>query len=127
MEILRDYNFLIWAAQHYEEFHTTCDFLEDIKRIKYIKKALTKYKNSGEIKERYILNHLIVLNNVFGPENTCKILFLKMTDHIDCLKPFLVYLNMLPDNIYGLEYPIDTTTIKMDQNIVEILRGMRRG
>lgn len=126
MEILNDDNFLIWAAQHYESFHTTEDFMEDIKRIKYLKKIITKYEQSNIIKERVVLNHLIILNNVFGPDNLCKILFLKMNNQMRYIKPFLIYLNILPDKISGLDHSIDTTSIEMDNNIVQILRNIRR-
>ena len=76
---LTDDNFLIYCAKHYDnpQCHSTEEFIEDLKRIKYIKKLITKYIESDELRERLIMNHLIVLNNVFGAEHLSKILYLK--------------------------------------------------
>lgn len=125
MQLIDNGNFLLWAAANYDPLqrHSTAEFVEDLGRIKYIKKLVTKYIETGELKERLILNHLIVLNNVFGPENLCKIVFFKMEKQLCYIKPFLVYLNVLPERVYGIKStPIDTTEIMMDQRIVEALR-----
>jgi len=100
------------------------EFNEDIKRIKYIKKLLTRYENSGELNERLVLNHLIILNNVFGPEFLSMILYLKMKNCMRLLKPFLVFLSIMPDIITGVndDSVIYTDVIDMDQHIVEVLR-----
>ncbi len=125
-ERLTDENFLIYAARHYDnpQCHTTDEFMEDLKRLKYIKKLLTRYSESGELKERLILNHLIVLNNVFGADHLCKILYLKMKGQFNCVVPFLVLLHVMPDRILNVrnEDVVDTTSIEMDQRIVERLR-----
>jgi hypothetical protein len=100
------------------------EFYEDLRRIKYIKKLITRYLQSGDLKERLILNHLTILNNVFGPEVLVKILFLKMEDQMKYIKPFLVMLNICPEVVHnvGKEARIFTDSIPMDQNIVEALR-----
>jgi hypothetical protein len=125
-DILNNDNFLIYCAKNYDnpQCHSTEEFIEDIRRIKYIKKLITRYVESGDLKERLILNHLIILNNVFGAEVLCKILFFKMRNEFKYIKPFLILLNILPQKIYnvGNENFIETDLIPLDQNIVEVLR-----
>lgn len=125
-EKLGDDNFLIYAAKHYDNSHccSTDEFLEDLKRIKYIKKLFTRYVETGELKERLILNHIIVLNNMFGAEHVCRILYLKLGDYFMYIMPFLVLLNVLPDKLYNIkdQSVIDLNMITMDTNIVEKLR-----
>lgn len=125
-ETLNDDNFLIYAAKHYDNSHccSTDEFLEDLKRLKYIKKLLTRYIDTGELKERLILNHIIVLNNMFGAGHVCRILYLKLGDYFMYIMPFLVLLNVLPDKLYNIkdESVIDLDMITMDAKIVEKLR-----
>lgn len=128
-ELLTANNFLLYAAQTYDNkaCHSTCEFLEDIKRIKYIKKLITRYVQTGELKERLILNHIIVLNNVFGPYHLTRMLFLKMGDQMKYVKPFLVALSIFPDRIINVGEQnaiVDTDTIPMDQTIVSSLRKL---
>ena len=126
MEILTNSNFLIWAAARYDhqQRHTTEEFFEDLRRIKYIKKLITKYTETGELKERLILNHLIVLCNVFGPEALNKILFLKMEKQMTYIKPFLIMMNVWKEKISGVgdDKVVDTNLIPLDMKIVESLR-----
>lgn len=125
-EKLTEKNFLLFCAYHYDnaQYASTEDFIEDINRVKYIKKLITRYMDNGELKERLILNHIIVLNNCFGPEVLCKILYLKLRNQMRYVKPFLILLNVLPEKIYnvGDESVIDTDLIDMDAAIVEKLR-----
>lgn len=123
---LTEENFLLYCASHYDNSHyaTTEDFLEDINRIKYIKKLITRYTEYGELKERLILNHIIILYNCFGAEVTCKILYFKLKTHMKYIKPFLILLNILPKTIrnVGEELVIDTDDIEMDATIISKLR-----
>lgn len=125
-EKLTDKNFLLFCAHHYDnaQYASTEDFIEDLNRIKYIKKLVTRYVESGDLKERLILNHIIVLNNCFGPEALCKILYLKLFNQMKYIKPFLILLNILPDRIFnvGDEKIIETDLIGMDELIVSKLR-----
>lgn len=127
-ELLTNENFLIFCAQHYNanRYYTDDEFIEDLNRIKYIKKLITRYIENDDLKERLILNHIIVLNNVFGPEVTCKILYLKLKTQMKYIKPFLVLLNIMPEIIYNVdtEYMIDTNLIDMDIHIVNVLRKL---
>ena len=125
-EMLTDKNFLLFCAHHYNSSHyaLTEDFIEDINRIKYIKKLVTRYIDTGELKHRLILNHIIILNNCFGPEILCKILYLKLKSQMKYIKPFLILLNILPEKLYNVndEKVIDTNFIEMDQTIIDRLR-----
>lgn len=125
-DLLNDKNFLIYCASHYDNarYISTEDFLEDLNRIKYIKKLITRYIEYGELKERLILNHIIVLNNCFGAEVCCKILYFKLKTQMKYIKPFLVLLNILPERLLnvGNEKIIDTNLIDMDEEIVARLR-----
>jgi hypothetical protein len=128
MDKLSSDNYLLYAAKHYDnpQCYSNEEFFEDLNRLKYIKKLLTRYKTSGELKDRLILNHLIVLNNVFGPVPLCRILYLKMKQYYDCLMPFLVLLNIMPETLYNIENEstIYLDTILMDMVIVERLRNI---
>jgi hypothetical protein len=126
--VLTDKNFLLYASKHYDNVQcsSTDEFLADICRVKYIRKLITRYIESGELKERLILNHLIILNNLFGPEALGRILFLKLEDYMRYIKPFLILLNIMPDKVWNVREagPIDTTGIPMDPNIIKVLRSI---
>lgn len=123
---LTNENFILFCASHYDnyQYHSTEEFVEDLNRIKYIKKLITRYLEKGELKERLILNHLIILNNCFGGNATCRILYLKMKEQMKYVKPFLILLNILPEKMFniGEEKEIDTNLIPMDLIIIERLR-----
>jgi len=130
-EKLTDENFLLYCAHNYDnpQCHSTEEFLEDIKRIKYIKKLITRYIESGELKERLVLNHITILYNVFGPEHLCRILYLKMKHQFQYVKPFLILLNIMPERLYNIkdETVVDTRLIAMDQKIIKQLREITNG
>jgi hypothetical protein len=130
-ENLTDENFLIYCAKHYDnpQCHSTEEFMEDLKRIKYIKKLLTRYVEGGDLKERLILNHIIILSNVFGAEHLARILYLKMKYQYKYIKPFLVLLNIMPERLLNIkdEKLIDTNMISMDETIIKQLRKLSNG
>jgi len=101
---LNDDNFMIYAMKAYDKPNCIMsEFEEDIKRLKYIKRLIKRYKITGELKDRLILNHIIILSNVFGVEATVRMLFYKIDDSdYDVLKTFLLYLNFMPKVIYGI-------------------------
>lgn len=126
-EKIDDKNFVLFCAKHYDNCQCTSteEFLEDLKRIKYIKKLFTRYEQSGDLKERLILNHLIILNNVFGPDHLVRILFFKMETQLVYLKPFLILMNILPEVVHNIGKEgrtIYTDDIPLDPLIVEALR-----
>ena len=122
---LNDDNFLIYAMKCYNAPHCIMsEFESDIKRTKYLKRLFRRYKITKSLKERLILNHIILLNNVFGPEATARILFYKIDERdYDILKTFLGYLNIAPETIYGIKgKTISVAEIPIDVNVAEILR-----
>ena len=124
-ERLTNKNFILYCASHYDSYqYNDEEFLEDLNRLKYIRKLVTRYIDKGELKERLILNHIIILNNMFGPEALCKILFLKLRDQMYYIKPFLILLEILPDIIHNIDNDeiIDTNLIPMCEEIIEKLR-----
>lgn len=127
IEQLDETNFLLYAAKHYDNPHCfdTLEFYEDLNRFKYIKRLFNRYEESGELKERLIINHLTVLYNVFGGEATTRMLFLKLRGHHHYLKPFLILLSYMPEVVKGIG--IDgkdyvSSDIVMDEVIVTKLR-----
>jgi hypothetical protein len=125
-EKLTEDNFLLFCAKHYDNsrYASTEEFVEDLNRIKYIKKLLTRYIESGDLRERLLLNHIIILNNCFGPEALCKIFYLKLKPQMKYIKPFLILLNVLPEKIYNVadDSVIETDLIEIDYEIVKRLR-----
>jgi len=124
---LNDDNFLMYAIKCYTSPHCIqSEFDGDIKRTKYLKRLFRRYKITKSVKERLILNHIILLNNVFGPAATARILFYRIDERdYDILKSFLAYLNIMPDVIYGIRGKnIYTQDIPLEQNILEILRAI---
>lgn len=124
-ENLNDDNFLIYAMKNYNSPNCIIsEFHDDIKRIKYIKRLIRKYKITKDLKERLILNHIIVLSNVFGAEATTRILFYKIDEKdYDVLKTFLIFLNLLPKIVSGINgRNINTNVISLDWNVVSRLR-----
>ena len=123
---LTEENFLIYAMKCYNAPHCILsEFESDIKRTKYLKRLFRRYRVTKILKERLILNHIIVLYNVFGAEATIRMLFLKCRGMEILLKPFLVFLNLLPDKIenIGIENKtIYTNTIDIDLTILKKLR-----
>lgn len=118
-------NFLIYAAKHYISPHyIEQEFFSDLKRIKYIKRLIQKYRYSGELKERLILNHIIMVYNVFETEACTKILFFKLNiKDYQVLKTFLVYLRYMPDVIIGVNGKnIISSDIVIDLNVANVLR-----
>ena len=130
IEELNHKNFELWSAQHYQnkQYSTLEEFVEDLDRLKHIKKLITKYIERSELRERLILNHIIILNNVFGPEPTCKLLYLKFEDTFEIIKPFLVYINIIQTKITNVNNKsvIDLDSIGMNSEIVKILRNISK-
>ena len=96
MTILNEDNFEEYAVRNYRNVNcvSVLEFLDDLKKIKYIKRLINKYSEKGELRERLILNHIIFLSNVFGVEATVQMLKFKLEeDQHKSLNSFFVYLN----------------------------------
>ena len=128
---LNEKNFLLYAMKEYN--NPQCvdvdEFNDDLKKIKYIKRLLNQYISEVNLKERLLLNHIIVFFNVFTTKAATRILFYKMEEEFwPMLKTFLFYLNYMPEDrvesINGRE--ILVTDIPMDQRIIDSLRQFDR-
>ena len=122
---LNEDNFMMYAMKCYAAPNCIMsEFEGDIKRTKYLKRLFRRYKVTKTLKERLIINHIILLNNVFGPDVTARILFYRIDERdFDILKTFLLYLNILPEVVRGIRgKTIHTAEIPVDMNIAEILR-----
>jgi hypothetical protein len=104
IENLCDDNFLIYAMKSYDKPNCIMsEFEEDLKRIKYVKRLIKRYRLSGNLKERLILNHLIILANVFGVEASVRMIFYRFDrEDFDILKTFLMFLNYMPTTVGGI-------------------------
>ena len=123
-EKLNEANFLIYAMHHYDntQCYSLAEFEDDLKKFLYLKKLISRYKNNGDLKERLILNHIIVLYNLFG-EATTKMLFYKVDEECwDVLTTFLVYLNLMPEII--VDYGIILSEVILDENVISKLRNI---
>ncbi len=124
---LNEENFMLYAMKCYTSPHCIIsEFEGDIKRTKYLKRLFRRYKITKSLKERLIMNHIILLNNVFGPEATARILFYKTDERdYDILKTFLDYLDIMPDFVYGINgKTILSSDLPLDMNVAEILRNI---
>lgn len=129
MDLSSDYNltnknFILFAARNYSSASCTTieEFENDVKRFQYLKKLFSKYKSGKDLKVRLILNHIIILQNIFGPQNTTKMLFLKLDGHYKELVPFLRKVNLLPDIIkYVNGTIINTRDIEMEPLVTALI------
>ena len=129
MKKLTEETFLLYAAKHYDnpQLQSEEEFYDDLKKFKYIKRLFNKYSESGELKERLILNHIVVLTNVFGPEAAVKMLFLRLPEYLHYLKPFLLMLSILKERVDVGDKVYFTADINIDDKIVNRLRDIRNG
>jgi hypothetical protein len=125
---LDDNNFFLYAAHHY---HNPCvdetEFLEDLSRIKNLRRLFSRYEKRGELKERLILNHLMILYNVFEHRALTRMLAFKLYDYLHLLKPFLMLLSYWPERVENIgpdNETIRSNDIIMDMKVVEILRKL---
>jgi hypothetical protein len=124
---LNENNFIIYAMKAYDSPNCVMsEFEEDLKRLKYIKRLIKKYKVTGELKERLILNHIIVMGNVFGTESSVRMLFYKFDpDDYSILKTFLIFLNYMPKVILGIRGSnIHSSDITVDLFVAKRLRDI---
>lgn len=122
---LNESNVLLYAIKCYDKPNCIqSEFDEDYKKFRYIKRLLHRYRITGEIKERLLLNHLILCQNVFGVEASTRILFLRCNEKdYSALKTFLVYTSAMPKIVKGIRYEnIVSSDIPLDLKIVDILR-----
>lgn len=124
---LNESNVLLYAAKCYDKPNCILsEFDEDYKKFRYIKRLLNRYRVTGRLKERLILNHLVMTHNVFGVVASTRILFLKI-DRRDwtALKTLLVFTSAMPSVVKGIRgQDIISSDIPLDANLIEVLRNL---
>lgn len=122
---LTESTFTLFAMKHYDNPHCSdiSEFEEDLKRFQYLRKLFGRYRQDDELKERLILNHLIIIYNVFGPSAT-SMLFMKLNEFHEYLRPFVEYLNFMPQVIEYDEVVLNKDSIDSDTRIAEVLKGI---
>lgn len=121
-------NIMMYAMKIYDRPNCIMsEFKEDMKRFNYLKRLFRRYRKVGEIKERLVLNHLVVLYNVFGAEALTRILFFKMSkDDHPIIKTYLLFLSCMPDVVKGIKgQDIISSEIPVDLKIAEVLREIK--
>ena len=115
----------MYASKQYENPQCTdiSEFEEDLKRFQYLRKLFGRYRQDNDLKERLILNHLIIIYNVFGPEAT-NMLFMKLHEFHEYLEPFVEYLNFMPDTVQYDDMIIHKDSIVSDKTISDKLKGI---
>tara|TARA_B100000085_G_C18396647_1_gene452727 strand:- start:170 stop:556 length:387 start_codon:yes stop_codon:yes gene_type:complete len=126
---LNENNFSLFAAKYYNNPNCTdiLEFHDDLNRIKYVKRLLKGYAESGELKERLVLNHLITLYNVFDPHACTKMLVFKLPEHVSVLKSFLSYLGVWQERITELgpdNEVINSKDVKVDSYAESVLANI---
>ena len=115
---LTEDNFVLFAMKHYDNPHCrgVDEFEDDLKKFKYLKRLFRKFKSGNQVNERLILNHIIVILNLFGVESASSMLFFKIDEkYWPQLKSFLIYLNVMPP---------DNLLILPDEKVLQSLRNI---
>jgi len=120
---LTDDTFYIYAAHYYDNPQCSSmeEFEEDLKLIQYIKRLFNRFENTGQLKERLILNHIIVIQNCFGPA-TAHMLFMKLDGQHHLLKPFLEKISLMPEFVIYNDKKIHKDEINSCPFVADILR-----
>ena len=121
-------NIMIYAMKAYDRPDCILsEFKEDLKRFNYLKRLFYRYRKTGEVKERLVINHIIVLYNVFGVEVCTRMFFYKMSEEdYSIMKTYLLFLNYLPSIVRGINgKDINTNDIPVDLTVAETLRTIK--
>lgn len=125
---LTNENATLYAVKAYDKPNCIMsEFKEDMKRFNYLKKLFKRYKKYDEMREQLVLNHLIILNNVFGVEATTRLLFFKVPkEDYDILKTYLLFLSCMPERVRGIKgQDIISSDIPIDMKIADTLRQIK--
>lgn len=125
---LNNDNVMIYAVKAYDKPNCIMsEFKDDMKRFNYLKRLFKRYRSLGEIRERLVINHLVVLCNVFTPEVATRLLFYKMAkEDYSVLKTYLTFLNVMPNYVRGIKgKDIVSSEIPLDTTIVNLLRTIK--
>ncbi len=122
---LNNENIMMYAIKAYDRPNCIMsEFKDDMKRFNYLKRLFRRYRKVNELREQLVLNHLVVLYNVFGPEVTSRMLFFKMSkDDYPALKTYLLFLSIMPERIRGIKgQDVISSDIPIDNRVAEVLR-----
>ena len=121
-------NILMYAMKAYDKPNCIMsEFKDDIKKFNYLKRLFRRYRKEGELREQLVINHLIVIYNVFGPEVATRLLFYKISkEDYSTLKTYLLFLNYMPEEIKGIKnQDILSSEIPVDLKLAEVLRKIK--
>lgn len=121
-------NILIYAVKAYDRPDCIMsEFKEDMKRFNYLKRLFQRYRKHDELRERLIINHLVVIYNVFGIEVATRLLFYKLPkEDYSALKTYLLFLNYMPTTVFGIKgQNLHSSEISVDMKIADILRTIK--
>jgi hypothetical protein len=119
---------MLYLAKAYDKPNCIMsEFKDDMKRFNYLKRLFRRYRKMGELREQLVLNHLVVLYNVFGPEASARALFFKMSkDDYSALKTYLLFLSFMPERIRSIKgHDILSSDISVDMRIADALRQIK--
>ena len=123
---LNEKNYIHFAMKYYDNRQCTSveEFNEDLNKIKYVKRLFNRFLETGELRTNLILNHLIVIYNVFENEAATRMLFFRVEKKFySILKPFLIFLNRLPEKVKGIDgEEIQTNHIPLNETTIKELR-----
>lgn len=121
-------NILLYAMKIYDKPNCIMsEFKDDLKRFNYLKRLFRRYRKFDELRERLVLNHLVVLYNVFGAEALTRLLFFKVSkDDYSVVKTYLLFLSCMPEVVKGIKgQNIISSDIPVDMKIAEVLRNIK--
>jgi hypothetical protein len=125
---LTNENIMLYLVKAYDKPNCIMsEFKDDMKRFNYLKRLFRRYRKMGELREQLVLNHLVVLYNVFGPEVTTRALFFKMSkEDYSALKTYLIFLSFMPEKVRSIKgHDIISSNIPVDMKIAEALRQIK--
>ena len=121
-------NIMMYAMKIYDKPNCIMsEFKDDLKRFNYLKRLFRRYRKFDELRERLVLNHLVVLYNVFGAEALSRLLFFKVSkDDYSIVKTYLLFLSCMPEVVKGIKgHNIISSEIPVDMKIAEVLRNIK--
>jgi hypothetical protein len=123
-QMLTEDNFFNYALRHYDnsQCYSIEEFNDDLKRFLYLKKLFSRYKNELDLKENLIINHIVVIYNIFGDEATNMLFFKIDEEYWAALVTFLVFLGRMPEELP--QYNIKLSEIQLDEYIINVLRNI---
>ena len=121
-------NIMMYCMKAYDKPNMLMsEFRDDMKRFNYLKRLFQRYRKYDELREQLVINHLVVLYNVFGPEVLTRLLFFKMSkEDYSALKTYLLFLSCMPEKVKGIKgHDIISSEIPVDMTIAQSLRNLK--